>query len=438
MQQHFTSPMKQICFLVFVFCVPLSIHAQQSKNDLVYTSDIDRFWIAFDSVRSTSDTAKQVQLIQRLYIDKGTEGLQAFMKARDYNARLWAELINKYPRFWQSVRGNTLLIKDQENAIVKSILNFKKLYPAMRPAKMYFTVGGLRSGGTTTDDMVLVGVEIATADKNTDASELNDWLKNVFKNQESSNLVALNVHEYVHTQQKPGGETVLARCVAEGAADFIAELVTKKQNNSAYMIYGRENEMDLKQKFRVDMFSTASGIWLYNGSNSSHPDLGYFMGYAICKAYYQQHANKKQAIKNIIELDYTNGQQVTDFLKQSGYYAEAINKDELLAQFEKLQPYVLRLDPAINLQKNVPSTLTELTIYFSESMTKGVSISFGEGGKEHFPLTDVIGFADDMKSFKVKLSLSPGTSYNFIITGRSFKSQRGYPLKEYNVQFEVQ
>jgi hypothetical protein len=70
-------------------------------------------------------------------------------------------------------------------------------------------------------------------------------------------------------------------------------------------------------------------------------------------------------------------------------------------------------------------------------MGKGVSISFGEGGKEHFPISEVIGFADDRKSIKLKLSLQPGKTYDFVITGRSFKSQTGYPLKEYKGHFET-
>ncbi|WP_295795699.1 Ig-like domain-containing protein [Mucilaginibacter sp.] len=430
--------MKFFYIIAIAISFPVFVQAQQQPNTIVYTSDIDRFWTAFDSVRTTSDTAKQVQFIRQLYVDKGTEGLKAFMQARDYDAKLWVELINKYPKFWQSIKTNTLSVKGQVNLITSGVQTLKEMYPEMRPAKMYFTIGGLRSGGTTTGDMVLVGAEIATADKNTDASELGDWLKNVFKNQQSSNLVSLNIHEYVHTQQKGGSNTVLAQCIKEGAADFIAELVTKTPNNSAYAIYGREHEKELKQKFSIDMFSTATSLWLYNGSNSSHADLGYFIGYAICKAYYQQQSNKKQAIRNIIELDYSNEQQVVDFCNQSGYFKEPVNKQQSLAEFEKLQPSVLSIYPAINSQKNVPATLTELTFNFSEPMGKGVSISFGEGGKEHFPLTDVIGFADDMKSFKVKLSLQPGKSYNLKLTGKGFKSQNGYPLKEYRVQFEVQ
>lgn len=192
--------MKHLYFLTFVFCFPLFVHAQKNTPSLVFTSDIDRFWTAYDSTQTTSDTLKQRQFIQRLYVDKGTDGLKAFMKARDYDAKLWAHLIGKYPKFWVSIRKNTLQVKSQARPIEASIERFRKLYPEMRPVRMYFTVGGLRSGGTTTGDMVLVGTEIATADQSTDASELNDWLKSVFKNQKETNVVGLNVHEYVHTQ----------------------------------------------------------------------------------------------------------------------------------------------------------------------------------------------------------------------------------------------
>ncbi|MFD0763973.1 hypothetical protein ACFQZI_03870 [Mucilaginibacter lutimaris] len=430
--------MKRLYILAVAMVFPFFVQAQHQKSTIVYTSDIDRFWTAFDSVRSTSDTAKQVQFVQKLYVDKGTEGLKAFMQARDYDAKLWCKLINKYPKFWQSIKANTLSVKGQVNLITAAVQTLKKIYPEMRPAKMYFTIGGLRSGGTTTGDMVLVGAEIATADNNTDASELGDWLQTVFKNQQSSNLVSVNIHEYIHTQQKPGGNTVLVQCIREGAADFIAELVTKKPNKNAYVIYGREHENELKLKFNIDMFSTATGLWLYNGSVNPHADLGYYIGYAICKAYYKQQSNKKQAIKDIIELDYNNEQQVVDFLDRSKYFNKPVYKKQSLIEFEKLQPFVVSIYPAINSQQNVPATLNELTFNFSEPMGKGVSISFGEGGKEHFPLTGAIGFTEDRKSFKVKLSLQSGKSYNFYITGNGFTSQKGYPLKEYKVAFNVQ
>lgn len=230
---------------------------------------------------------------------------------------------------------------------------------------------------------------------------------------------------------------LLAQSIKEGAADFIAELVTEKKNNNVYTVYGREHEGDLKERFKLDMFSGDTADWLYNGSNVQHADLGYFMGYAICSAYYRNMADKRKAIKDIVELDYESEPHVLDFLVKSRYYPELLNKQELLAKREALQPYIVSFSPEVNLKQNVPAATTELAFNFSEPMGKGFSINIGEGGKEHFPLTGVIGFSEDQKSFKVKLSLKPGETYDFVITGKSFRSLTGYPLKEYKVHFQT-
>jgi len=314
--------MKKLLLLVLLlFTLAFALTAQDSQK--VFTSDIDNFWVAYDSIQRTDDSLQQIQFIQILYINKGTKGLKAFMVARNYNAKLWVALIRKYPKFWNSIRPNTLTVKSYSAEIEKSIVRFKELYPGLKEAKMYFTVGGLRSGGTTMNDMVLVGSEIATGNASTDVSEFtNNWLAGVFRNQQADNLVNLNIHEYVHTQQKGGDPKILlGQAIKEGACDFIMELVIDKPLQNNYIVYGREHEATLKEEFKGDMFSSNISDWLYNGSNAKTvADLGYFMGYIICKAYYNNSRDKKRAIKEIIELNYSDSTAVQDFLKRSNYY----------------------------------------------------------------------------------------------------------------------
>ena len=312
---------KLIPLLLFSFTLAFELPAQDAQK--VLTSDIDNFWIAYDSIQTTTDSLKQLNFIQTLYIDKGTKGLKAFMVLRNYNAKLWVALIHKYPKFWNSIRPNTLTVKSYAAEIEKSIVRFKELYPDLKEAKMYFTVGGLRSGGTTMNDMVLIGSEIATGNASTDVSEFtNNWLAGVFKNQQADNLVNLNIHEYVHTQQKSGDpKTLLGQAIKEGACDFIMELVIGKQIQNNYIVYGREHESTLKEDFKVEMLSANYSNWLYNGSNAKTvADLGYFMGYSICKAYCNNAPDKKKAIKEIIELNYSDSAVAEDFLKRSNYY----------------------------------------------------------------------------------------------------------------------
>ena len=428
-------------FIIFFLLFTLSFVTLAQDTKKVFTADIDNFWIAYDSIQTTKDSVKQIGFIQNLYIDKGSKGLKAFMAARDYSAKLWVQLIRQYPKFWNSIRPNTLTAKTYATAIEQSINNFKKLYPGLKEAKMYFTVGGLRSGGTTMNDMVLIGSEIATGNALTDVSEFpNKWLEGVFKNQQADNIVPLNIHEYVHTQQMGEPNSLLGLAIKEGACDFITELVIGKPMQNNYIVYGREHEIELKDRFKLEMFTDSYLNWLYNGSTAKTvADLGYYMGYAICKSYYEYSPDKKIAIKEIIELKYSDSIAVENFLRRSNYYTEQLNKAELIQAFKAKIPFVLRLEPFANGDNMVDASIKELKIVFSSPMDKkGYSINDGKKGKDYSPISGVVGFSDDGTSFTLRLDMKPGHEYEFIITEKSFRSKDGYSLKPYEVKFKTQ
>src|ERR1700743_76605 len=97
----------------FPFFLLLAFTGYAQNKQLVFATDIDHFWTAYDSVKTTGDTLRQQKFIQQLYIDPASDGLKEFMRVRNYNAPLYVKLINKYPRFWQSIRRNTLNVKAQ-------------------------------------------------------------------------------------------------------------------------------------------------------------------------------------------------------------------------------------------------------------------------------------------------------------------------------------
>ena len=422
----------------FLLLFSLLSSAQDTKK--VFTADIDNFWIAYDSTQTTNDSLKQIEFIKKLYVDKATKGLKAFMAVRDYNAVLWVKLIRIYPKFWNSIRPNTFTVKSFAPEIESSINKFKELYPDLKDASMYFTIGGLRSGGTTMNDMVLIGTEIATGNASTDVSEFpNKWLEGVFKSQQADNLVALNIHEYVHTQQIGNPKNVLGQSIKEGSCDLITELVINKLLQKNYIVYGREHDVELREQFKLEMFTTVYNNWLYNGSTTKTvADLGYYMGYAICKSYYNNSPDKKKAIKEIIELNYSDSIAVEDFLTRSKYYKEPINKTALLQVFDSKRPTVVRLEPFANGDLTVDPAIKELKIVFSTPMDKkGYSINDGKRGKEYSPISGLGGFSANGTSFTLKLDMKPDHEYEFIIGDRNFKSQDGYSLKVYEVKFKT-
>ena len=304
------------------------------QSQKVFTADIDHFWQAYDSIQLTDNFDKQLELINTYYLDKATPGLTSFARSRNYTDTVYVRLLEKFPKFWSSIRGNTLKSKEKAQEIDHAIARLKELYPDLKDAEIYFTIGGLNSGGTTDGSLSLIGCEIAAADASVDTSEFTEgwyaFLAQLFQTQTLDNMVYLNVHEYVHTQQTENDPYVLAHCLKEGSCDFIAELVLEDSLTSPYITYGLKNEESIKVKFMEDLFKEDTSDWLYNsGDTETVGDLGYFMGYTICKSYYNRSRDKKLAIKEIIELNYQDSIAVVDFLNRSGYYDQYVRSPVL-------------------------------------------------------------------------------------------------------------
>jgi hypothetical protein len=310
---------KHIVCILFLFSFIFAA-AQTKAPTKIYTSDIDNFWTAYDSVLKVADTTVQKEIIQALYLDKATAGLKNFMALRQHSAGRHLRNIQRFPKFWTSVRPKTVDIENHRSEIEKMMGDFQLRYPKFRQPDIYFTIGCLNSGGTTLSDRVLIGAEIAASDKTVDASELGDWLQSVFKAQQD--IVYLVTHETVHTQQKGyGGDNLLSRCLREGSADFIASLLMNKPLSSPYITYGIENEKKTWDRFKMEMDGTNAKNWLYNGSEAKDEpaDLGYFMGYTICKSFYDNAADKQKAFIDIVNLNYQNKSDIDAFFTRSKY-----------------------------------------------------------------------------------------------------------------------
>lgn len=308
-------------FIILIFVVLTSSKLLAQTGD-IEVSDLDNFWRAFDACKKVSSKEEKTNIIQTLYIEKGSDGLLDFMRLRNFDAEHLAQTIIRYPGFWESVRPNTYKVMHQRDSLGYYVERFKKIYPDYKEAQVYFTISGIKSGGTTQGSKVLIGTEIAVGNRETDVSEFPDnRLEKFFATQAEDNIIPFTIHEYVHTQQKEESEFLLGQSIYEGACDFITELSLERTLNHAYLVYGRKNELFLKEKFREEMWDTDFSAWLYNGSTDVQMgDLGYFMGYAICKSYYNHSDKKKRAVKKIIELSYANKQKAKQFLKKSMYY----------------------------------------------------------------------------------------------------------------------
>ena len=284
------------------------LEAENQKN--VLTIDIDHFWEAFDNLKNCKTFGDSVNSFQQLYLDKATDGLIDFIRVREFQAEKYVKLVAKYPKFYKSLRKNTFEVKKTEQIIEIVFSKFKEFYPNFRPFKVCFAMGIMNTGGTISNNFVLIGTEIITSTKEMDLSEFeNNEYRKTFEGTEDlpTKIKSLVAHECVHTQQPKGIDPDAMKCkllykaLREGSADFIAELVSSNLKKNEY---GDKNENQIWTDFRNELCSENSNNWLYNYSTvkDKPADLGYFVGYKIAKEYYNNASDKKQAVNDIIDM----------------------------------------------------------------------------------------------------------------------------------------
>lgn len=249
------------------------------------------------------------------------------------------------------------------------------------------------------------------------------------------------VHEYVHTQQKTTiGNNLLSQCVLEGVAEFIAVKATGKQSTLPALKYGYEkgNFEKIRAKFETQMFNAFNGFWLYQNAENEFKvrDLGYYVGYVICEKYYNKATSRKQAIQEIIELDYNNEMELRKFVDKSGYFTNPV--ETLKSEYETNRPIVSSIKQFQNGSQKVEPGLTQITIEFSASMDKNFrNFELGPLGETNLlKLKKFIGFSEDGKSVSFEIELKPNQQYQLII-GEGFRTDNGISLKPYLIDFKT-
>lgn len=397
------------------------VFAQNTLN--IITTDIDNFWTAYDKIVTTKDNAAQLAYLNKLFVEKASPGQQEMFKARRYAPQEYIDAINKRPEYWTRIRPNTLKAKDFAPVFETGIEKLRKIYPELRPANIYFTVGVFRSGGTTSGSNILLGSEIVLADE-----------------ERMKNLMFTIVHEYVHTQQKKTAiGNLLGQSVMEGVAEFVAVKALDTPSFAPAINFGKSNEPRVKNAFARQMFNIDYVFWLYSNAENEFKtrDLGYYVGYAIAEKYYEKAKDKKLAVKEMIELDYDNPIAFARYVDSTGYFPKSVKKFQ--KDYEKNRPRVINIKEFKNGDKNVRPGITRLTVEFSKEMQPPYrSFNSGPLGKENsIRIKNYLGFSEDGKSISLEIEpLEPNKRYQMEL-GTSFRDKTSVRLKPYLIDIST-
>src|SRR5262245_63949529 len=175
-----------------------------------------------------------------------------------------------------------------------ALAELKRIYPAARLPPVTIAVGrGKPVGVGSPVTGVQIGLEALCATK---------WMNPNLEDR----FVYVIAHEFAHVQQVAALEdkehpTVLEESLMEGIAELTAELIAgKAYAHFPELTAGHEKEIETA--FVADMDSTDLSKWLYNATADKPGDLGYWVGYRIAKTYYQRATDKRQALREILEM----------------------------------------------------------------------------------------------------------------------------------------
>ena len=278
------------------------------------TSDIDLFWKAYDA--TLKNPGLKEEIYQAQYFDKGTVGLQDYYLSKIRSMHLFVKNLDSKRAFYRAIRPNTEQVAALKKQIRAGFIKLKELYPPARFPNVYFVIGRFNAGGTVSGNGMLISADMEARSANTPLGELTLWEQNNLGSLDE--LPAIVAHEHIHIiQKRPKGRTLLEGAIHEGMADFLAELITGKNPNARLMTYGNLHEKEIWADFKQEMAGNNWRNWIANGDQETAErpaDLGYYVGYKICQAYYEEMPDKKQAIYDILNLE-----DYPSFLQKSRY-----------------------------------------------------------------------------------------------------------------------
>ncbi len=277
------------------------------KIKFIY-DDLHNFLKAFKMINDGADLA---ETLKKEYLDKASPGLKNYMEDVGFELKDFVERFEKYRKSYLSLPELPGLLVSQENNIRKALQNMKKIFPKPVFIPIYYIVG--ISGGLHAEPSE-VGIRLAFS-----RSPSSDHL---------ADLKLTIIHELIHVQQflaigieeyhsiYEDKQSLLAVSIREGVAEYLTHLITGEYSKKEVYEYIKKDEKNIWERFKEEMHNREFGDWLFSKpKDPGQPrDLGYMMGALIVESYYENAADKKKAIDEILKVtDYK------EFLERSRY-----------------------------------------------------------------------------------------------------------------------
>lgn len=297
--------MKQVSIVILALvCASRASAASTAPEPVIAIEDVASFYKLYAATNG-HPTADQ---LQHEYLDVGSDGLHDFARLRNTTGAKIAKAMADHPEIYAGAQRCMAVLPRVSRRVKAALLKLGRLYPEARFPPITVAVGRGRPVAISgPGEGVQIGLEALCA-----ITYLNPNVEDRF--------VHVIAHEFVHSQQSPvlandEHPTVLEDALLEGGAEFVGELISGEVAYGVFKASTKGHGAQIEDQFAADEDKTELSDWFNNGTLDKPGDLGYWVGYRIVKSYYQHGADKRAAIREIL--------QVTDpraFLLKSGWY----------------------------------------------------------------------------------------------------------------------
>ncbi|WP_156152199.1 hypothetical protein [Flammeovirga sp. OC4] len=283
------------------------------QNFEIVTAPVDRFWNYFDKALDDTLNAK---IYLSNYICEGSNALKDYYHIRYENVdNMYNVMIKRNPDYYRYLRKyiTPQMLHQVAEESTQMMKKFSSLYPKAVFPKTYIVPDLINGSGTLTESSLYIGVDMFAKSDSMPLTNLNDWQLGTIT--EFENMKYDLVHELMHFQQSysdfEGKEILLGKLIEEGSCDFLVSLLTKNhkvspgvQRNLDYLA-DKNNYDFVIRELKTDLYSHDLSKWMHNGGGiKDRPsNLGYTMGFLICRSFYENAEDKQKAIKTILTTD---------------------------------------------------------------------------------------------------------------------------------------
>ncbi len=277
---------------------------------LIATGDVSRFYKIFNATNGRPTAT----LLAKQYISPGSDGLHRLLRERpSVTAGSIAAHILKRQEQYVHAQSCTAVLPTVKRRIGIAMDRFKFLYPEAQFPPITIVVSHGKPAAIADSSGVIASIETLCS---------VGWMDPNIENR----FVHVLAHEYTHVQQaiaqpvfynnpKP---TLLQASLIEGAAEFTAQLISGAPGevwSPQMRSHTAGRWKTIESQFASQEHQTDLSQWIDNSTMSTQGDLGYWVGYRIVEPYYDRAANKKTALREIIQMNHPQA-----FLKKSDWY----------------------------------------------------------------------------------------------------------------------